>query len=86
MTDTFIQTVEIVVTETENDDPILSHIIDRGTGPKSAQELVLEAMVNGTPLTALCGHTWVPSRDPRKHPICEKCLEIYEFARDFRGA
>lgn len=37
-----------------------------------------EAMVFGSPLTALCGKVWVPSRDPKKYPVCPECKEIYE--------
>jgi hypothetical protein len=37
-----------------------------------------EAMVFGSPLTALCGKVWVPSRDPQKYPVCPECKEIYE--------
>lgn len=67
----------------ENEAPKCSHIIDRGNDERSAQAIILEAMVNGTPLTALCGHTWVPSRDPSKFPLCEKCAEMFGFAKDF---
>lgn len=78
---------EMLETETQTDsgNPILTHIIDRGDDPRSANTLILEARVNGTPLTALCGHVWVPSRDPEKHPLCDKCVEIFNFAKDFRG-
>jgi hypothetical protein len=34
--------------------------------------------VNGTPVVALCGKVWVPSRDPKKFPICPDCKRIYE--------
>lgn len=34
------------------------------------------AIINQTPITALCGKTWVPSRDPKKYPICPTCKEI----------
>lgn len=37
-----------------------------------------EAMVEGSPLTALCGKVWVPSRDPKKYPVCPECKEIYD--------
>ena len=37
----------------------------------------------GTPLEALCGHVWVPSRDPKQLPLCEKCKAIYEMYRSF---
>lgn len=69
----------------EFDNPIHTHIIDRGDDKRTAAAIVLEARVMGTPVTALCGHTWVPSRDPQKYPVCPKCMEILEFAMDFRG-
>jgi hypothetical protein len=69
----------------ETEEPKCSHIVDRGNDERTAQDLVLEAFVNGTMLTALCGHKWIPSRDPKKYPVCQKCIEIYEFAKDFRG-
>jgi len=34
-------------------------------------------MVTGTPVTALCGKVWVPSRDPKRYPVCPTCKEIY---------
>jgi hypothetical protein len=72
-------------TTSKDTDPIYTHIIDRGDDTRPAKAIVLEAMVNGTPITALCGYTWVPSRDPLRNPPCEKCVEIYEYAKDFRG-
>lgn len=39
---------------------------------------LLEALVNGVPVVALCGKIWVPSRDPEKFPVCPSCKEIYE--------
>lgn len=38
----------------------------------------MDAMVNGTPVTALCGKVWVPSRDPQRFPVCPECKEIFE--------
>lgn len=73
-----------VKTQTGTEEPIFTHIIDRGDDERPAEAIVLEARVNGTPLTALCGHVWVPQRDPLKYPICDKCKEIFEFALDFR--
>lgn len=37
-----------------------------------------EAMVNGTPVVALCGKIWVPHRNPEKFPVCPDCKEIWE--------
>ncbi len=39
---------------------------------------VTEAIVTGTPCTALCGKVWVPNRDPKKYPLCPTCKEIAE--------
>ncbi|MFM7826833.1 MAG: DUF3039 domain-containing protein [Acidimicrobiaceae bacterium] len=50
---------------------------------ESAAAKVLEARINGTPLEALCGHVWVPSRDPKQLPMCQACKEIYEMYRGF---
>jgi Protein of unknown function (DUF3039) len=43
-----------------------------------AKGKLVDAMVTGTPLTALCGKVWVPSRDPKKYPVCPACKQIYE--------
>ena len=37
-----------------------------------------EAMVMGTPVIALCGKVWVPSRNPDRYPVCPECKEIYQ--------
>lgn len=42
------------------------------------KDKLTEAMVMGTPLVALCGKVWVPSRDPKKYPVCPACKEIWE--------
>jgi hypothetical protein len=46
----------------------LAHVVV----PASA---VLEAAISGTPVTALCGKTWVPDRDPRKFAPCQTCQD-----------
>jgi hypothetical protein len=42
------------------------------------KDKILTAMVEGTPIRALCGKIWVPSRDPNRFPVCPECKEIYE--------
>ncbi|MGA7688633.1 MAG: DUF3039 domain-containing protein [Jiangellales bacterium] len=42
------------------------------------KDKLTEAMVMGTPVIALCGKVWVPSRDPQKYPVCPTCKEIWE--------
>ena len=34
------------------------------------------AYIEGTPVRALCGKVWVPSRDPSKYPVCPDCQKI----------
>jgi hypothetical protein len=41
------------------------------------KDKLMEAMVNGTPVIALCGKVWVPSRDPQRYPVCPQCKEIW---------
>lgn len=65
---------------TETEDGPVAHIVRTKPGEDAAAK-VLEARIEGTPLEALCGHTWVPSRDPKQLPVCQKCKDIYEMYR-----
>jgi hypothetical protein len=45
-----------------------------------------EAMVMGTPVIALCGKVWTPSRDPERFPVCPECKDIWEsLGKDDEG-
>lgn len=68
--------------EPETGEPVVAHIV-KVDKDESAAAKVLEARIYGTPLEALCGHVWVPSRDPKQHPLCQRCKEIYEVYRLF---
>lgn len=46
------------------------------------KDKLVDAMVFGTPLRALCGKMWVPSKDALKYPVCPECKEIYESLED----
>lgn len=46
------------------------------------KDKLMEAMVNGTPVVALCGKVWIPSRDPQKFPVCPECKEIWDTMRE----
>lgn len=54
----------------EGDHERFSHYVDK--------HKLTEAMVMGTPVTALCGKVWVPSRAPEKYPVCPACKEVWE--------
>ena len=62
--------------------PAAAHIVKTDPGENAAAK-VLEARIYGTPVEALCGHVWVPSRDPKQLPLCEDCKSIYELYRSF---
>lgn len=54
----------------EGDRERFSHYADK--------DKLTEALVMGTPVVALCGKVWVPSRDPSKFPVCPECKDIWE--------
>ena len=66
----------------ETGEPASAHIVKTDPAENAAAK-VLEARIYGTPLEALCGHVWVPSRDPKQLPVCEKCKGIYEMYKAF---
>jgi hypothetical protein len=58
------------VTTEEGDHERFAHYADK--------DKLTEAMVMGTPVIALCGKVWVPSRAPEKFPVCPECKEIWD--------
>jgi hypothetical protein len=45
------------------------------------RDKVTEAYVLGKPVVALCGKRWVPTRDPKRYPVCPTCKEIAAASR-----
>jgi hypothetical protein len=37
---------------------------------------VARAYVTGEAIVALCGKKWVPTRDPKRYPVCPTCKEL----------
>jgi hypothetical protein len=62
------------------DGDTFTHVV-RGLPGQDASAVVTAAYANGTVLVALCGYRWIPSRDPRKHPVCQACLAELERLR-----
>jgi hypothetical protein len=61
----------------------MTHIVLEGVKNEegeyqSAGPTVVEGIVNGVAVRALCGKVWVPTRDPKKYPCCPTCKEIAE--------
>jgi hypothetical protein len=55
----------------EGDHDRFSHYVEKGK--------LTEALVLGTPVIALCGKVWVPSRDPERFPVCPECKRLYDM-------
>jgi len=67
------QTTVLERTETfyeDGDEERFSHYVPKGK--------LMEAMVNGTPVVALCGKVWVPTHNPEKYPVCPTCKQIWD--------
>ncbi len=67
----------------DGDHDRFTHIVLEGYTPEDGEFValgnsVVGAMVNSTPVRALCGKVWVPDGDPRRSPICPTCREIAE--------
>jgi hypothetical protein len=76
------ETIPALDEELQTGEPTVAHIVKTDPGETAAAK-VLEARIYGTPLEALCGHVWVPSRDPKKLPLCQKCKDVYEMYKSF---
>jgi hypothetical protein len=54
----------------DGDHERFAHYVDK--------DKIVDSAVLGTAVVALCGKVWVPTRDPKKFPVCPECKEIYE--------
>lgn len=69
-----------MTTRQTNDHPVLRRT-EPGDHDKFAHYVlppsaITRSMVTGTPVKAICGKVWIPSRDPAGFPICPDCVEI----------
>ena len=67
----------------DGDHERMAHIVLEGVTTTDGEfhpagNSVVEGMVNGTAVKALCGKIWVPGRDPKKYPLCPTCKDIAE--------
>ena len=67
--------------ELDGDHERMSHIVLEGFHPEDgdfvpAGPSVVEGIVNGTAVRALCGKIWVPTRNPKHYPLCPTCADI----------
>jgi hypothetical protein len=76
-TDTDVREDQRTVPTDDGDHERFSHYVEK--------DKLTEAMVMGTPVRALCGKVWVPSRAPEKFPVCPDCKDIWENLKDDGG-
>lgn len=69
-TTTFVEKVTDFASEPGDHDK-MAHIVYPADG-------LTEAYIMGTPVQALCGHVWSPTRAPDPFPVCQRCIEVYE--------
>lgn len=65
----------------DGDHERMAHIVLEGVHTPAGDYLaagptVVEGIVNGTPVRALCGKVWVPRHDPKRYPLCPTCKEL----------
>lgn len=63
--------------EAEQEEPKEAHIVSK--------EDQMRGYIEGSPITALCGRVWVPSRDYTNLPVCERCKETLAQIQSARG-
>jgi Protein of unknown function (DUF3039) len=54
----------------DGDHERFAHYVDK--------DKIVDSAVTGNAVVALCGKVWVPSRDPKKFPVCPDCQRIYD--------
>lgn len=66
--------------ETSDSAPDSAHIVmvPPGEDDETPQAYVMRARIEGFPVVALCGYTWVPNKMAAGLPVCQPCLDIYQ--------
>lgn len=65
-----LQELELPVNTSSGDHDVFAHYAEK--------DLITEALINGTPIVALCGKVWIPFRNPEKYPVCPICQDILD--------
>lgn len=70
---------------TSSDSANAAHYVISPDPKESNHSYVMRARIEGFPVTAICGFTWVPSRMATGLPVCQECRAIYELLPDTGG-
>lgn len=78
-----------VITEdqvtTSSDKPESAHYVKSPNDNETNHAYVMRARMEGFPVQALCGWTWVPKKMATGLPVCQECREIFESWPDDGG-
>ena len=89
MTAIIVAPGEVIETRTTDGEGPAAHIVlipPHLKGKTTPQGYVLAARIEGFPIEALCGKTWIPERDPKPLPVCQPCMDIYHQPGDHRDS
>ena len=67
-------TEEKLVTST--DKPESAHYVISPNDTETNHAYVMRARLEGFPVVALCGYTWIPFKQATGLPVCAECEEI----------
>ena len=65
-----------------SDKPEAAHYVLSPDPAESAHAYVMRARIEGFPVTAVCGFTWVPFKQATGLPVCQECRNIFESLPD----
>lgn len=67
---------------TSNDKAESAHIVISPDPTESHHAYVMRARLEGFPVTAMCGYTWVPNKMASNLPVCDECKALWESLPD----
>lgn len=77
------------ITENEvvfsTDKPESAHYVMSPNDDESNHAYVMRARIEGFPVTALCGYTWIPNKQATNLPHCQECKDIWDSLPDDGG-
>ena len=60
--------------ELDQDEPTEAHYVRKADA--------MAGYIEGTPVMALCGVVFVPSRNPERLPTCQRCQQVIDQMRN----
>ena len=86
-----IEVITIPYEDTDDGDEHRTHIINPPNNlhiwkpGMDIRDVVTIARETGQTVTALCGYTWVPKRNPEKYDACGNCMDLAGKMMQERG-